>query len=218
MYESRAPLSISDDEARLQYKFFLRDLPRFESALKRILAEWPISCEQFLSNEHINRIAWLGQSSMCIETRIPACFRGGFRMLELGEQNTANTMALKYLNIWLRSQGEKESDKKLDIDDEYDDAVTLPVDNAAGTIQRINHYIENWMECGYEEGIPDEVPIKLMRELLAPSYKAICLAILKNDLLLKSLGFGARPSKYYGVLKRIEVEARPKAFDQMRLF
>ena len=45
---------------------------------------------------------------------------------------------------------------------------------------------------------------------LAPSYQAICNAILKNDHSLKYLGFTPVTSKYYMALKKIEIEARPE--------
>lgn len=66
------------------------------------------------------------------------------------------------------------------------------------------------------QGIPDEVPAELADELLAPSYKAIAIALLNNDMQLRSLGFEGKHSKWYDVLKRIEIEARPN--EQQRLF
>jgi predicted phosphoadenosine phosphosulfate sulfurtransferase len=52
-----------------------------------------------------------------------------------------------------------------------------------------------------------------------PSYKMICIALLKNDLQLTSLGYKAKQSKFYSILKRIEISARhtdkPK---QLKLF
>lgn len=222
MYEVQAPAPLTPDEAREQCKLFLSNLDRFESALNRVIVEWPISCEHFLSNEHINRIAWLGQSSMCIETKVPACFRGGFRLLKPSQQIAANTMALKYLNIWLRTQGEIESNVALDIADDYEEDSIIPLvdaDNSMGTVNRIKHYIETWKNCGYAGGIPDEVPNELMHQLLAPSYKAICFAILKNDMPLKSLGFIPKRSDYYGMLKRMEFQALPPTvLQQLWLF
>jgi hypothetical protein len=55
----------------------------------------------------MNRIAWLGQSSLCISEGIPAIYRGGFNMLTEDQQLAANLMALKYLNVWLSSRGEE---------------------------------------------------------------------------------------------------------------
>lgn len=73
---------------------------------------------------------------------------------------------------------------------------------------KIQQYIKTWKARGYPQDIPDEVPRELMRDNLAPSYKAICFAILKNDHALKTLGFEPKQSKWYGLLKRIEIEAR----------
>jgi hypothetical protein len=82
------------------YAEFLRDTDRFKIALRRVVTEWPHSCEQFLSNENLNRIAWLGQAAMCIETGIPARFRAGFKLLSNDEQAKANDTAAEYLRYW----------------------------------------------------------------------------------------------------------------------
>ena len=58
----------------------------------------------------------------------------------------------------------------------------------------------------------------MMRELLAPSYKAICLAIMRNDQAMTSLGFTARPSLWYMDIKRAELAARGVVDPQMRLW
>jgi hypothetical protein len=91
-------------QAKQAYADFLRDSPRFEAALKRVLAEWPNACEQFLSNESINRIAWLGQASMCIETGVPCWFRAGFQQLTDSEQRAANSLAALYLHRWTQAR------------------------------------------------------------------------------------------------------------------
>lgn len=73
---------------------------------------------------------------------------------------------------------------------------------------KIDIYIREWKTKGYPVDIPDDVPKELMRLRLAPSYKAICLAILNNDLHFKSLGFSAPTSEWYSVLKSIEIKER----------
>ena len=60
--------SIDMDAGREMYRQFLADIERFTLAMYRVVLLWPISCEQFLTNPTMNRIAWLGQSSMCIES------------------------------------------------------------------------------------------------------------------------------------------------------
>jgi hypothetical protein len=106
-YDPRPRDVMTDDEAREAYRAFLADLPAFSEALMRVLAEWPKSCEHYLSNESMNRIAWLGQASMCIAHGIPAKYRGGFNMLTDEQQHAANLVALGALNMWLHERGEE---------------------------------------------------------------------------------------------------------------
>lgn len=106
-YNSRAKdKSLTDDQCREMYRDFLSNLSEFEIALRKVLSQWPNSCEHYLSNENMNRIAWLGQSSMCIAHGIPSRYRGGFNMLSSEQQNKADLKALKYLNRWLILRGE----------------------------------------------------------------------------------------------------------------
>ena len=83
------------------------------------------------------------------------------------------------------------------------------------TVRKINQYIEDWERRCYKDGIPDEAPVELKDKV--PSYKSICLALLNNDLNLKSLGFEPKKSKYYYMLKRIEIEARNYNGKQLKL-
>lgn len=43
------------------------------------------------------------------------------------------------------------------------------------------------------------------------------MALLKNDNNLVSLGYQPKKSKYYSILKRIEIDARPSDFKQLKL-
>lgn len=92
-------------ECEESYKVFLSDIPRFEAALERVISEWKNSCEHYLTNASMNRIAWLGQAAMCIATGVPSVFRAGFFKLTAKQQETANESALKYLNRWLEMNG-----------------------------------------------------------------------------------------------------------------
>jgi len=76
------------------------------------------------------------------------------------------------------------------------------------THKLVQKYISQWMTCGYPDGIPDEVPDALMKKKLAPSYKAIAIAILKNDMHLSELGFASPVSEWYGALKKEEIAER----------
>lgn len=76
------------------------------------------------------------------------------------------------------------------------------------TKKRVSKYLTEWKEKGYPNDIPDEVPDQIMKYRLAPSYKAIALCLLKNDMYLTGLGFSTPKSKWYSVLKKIELEER----------
>jgi len=79
-----------------------------------------------------------------------------------------------------------------------------------GMLQKIDNYIKKWESQGYPDGIPDEADAKLESLNKAPSYRAICKAILSNDNHLVSLGYQRSNTEYYGALKRIELEGRKK--------
>ena len=107
-YENKAPGKMTKEEAEIFYRDFLSDIPRFESCLERVISEWKNSCEHYLTNEKMNRIAWLGQSSACICSGIPSMFRGGYNLLTEEEKKAADESALKYLNIWCLRNGYEE--------------------------------------------------------------------------------------------------------------
>jgi len=93
------------EECRDAYATFLRDTPRFEAALNRVLSEWPHSCEHYLTNERMNRIAWLGQASVAQALHIPSVCRGGYHRLTDEQKAAADALALLYLNKWLAANG-----------------------------------------------------------------------------------------------------------------
>jgi hypothetical protein len=107
LYETLPPSEgMTAQECRDAYAEFLRDLDRFRAGLEGVLADWPNSTEHYLTNERMNRIAWLGQAAMCHQTRIPRAFRSGFMALTPAEQDAANRLALEYLNRFLVGRGE----------------------------------------------------------------------------------------------------------------
>jgi predicted phosphoadenosine phosphosulfate sulfurtransferase len=76
--------------------------------------------------------------------------------------------------------------------------------------EKIQAYILEWESRCYFNGIPDEAPHELEIRNKVPSYRKICIAILKNDYALKTLGFTPKKSKYYDAYKKIEIENRQK--------
>lgn len=177
------------------YTEFLGNIPRFQRGLRRVVREWPYTCEHHLTNNTLNRIAWLGQAAACIEEGLPSCCRRGFSLLPKAAQIQANYVARQSLKQWLqdRPKNEDPNIQKL---------------GSATQVNKIERYINVWESRGYQEGIPDIVPNVLLRLRKAPSYKAICLAILTNDVQFHSLGFSPNVSSYYSALKKVEIEER----------
>lgn len=83
------------------------------------------------------------------------------------------------------------------------------------TAKRVKQYITSWRSKGYPEDIQDEVPHILMKLGLAPSYKAICLALLNNDTNLTALGFSGKVSKWYSAFKKVEIEERERKLAEL---
>ena len=104
-YNNFPPKGMTKEQCESAYRDFLSDIPRFEAALELVITEWKHSCEHYLTNVAMNRIAWLGQASMCRVTGIPSAFRSGFFLLTEPEQLKANETALIYLNKWLTVTG-----------------------------------------------------------------------------------------------------------------
>lgn len=121
-YKPSPPPGYSASQCREMYRGFLADLPRFGAALERVTAEWIASCEHYLTNAAMNRIAWLGQAAMCLGTGVSSEFRAGYFLLTEEQQNAADALALEWLNKWLERHGypplameEAQPDRQADI-------------------------------------------------------------------------------------------------------
>lgn len=104
-YATTAPNGMKKEECEAAYRDFLADLTRFGDALAHVITEWKHSCEHYLTNSAMNRIAWLGQAAMCYATGIPSQFRSGFFLQTEAQQKASNELALEYLNKWLTGRG-----------------------------------------------------------------------------------------------------------------
>lgn len=87
------------------YRDFLADTDRFRNAANSVIEEWTNSCEHYLTNFAMNRIAWIGQAAMCYETGVPSKYCSGFNLLTEEEKQAANEVALDVLNDWLIQNG-----------------------------------------------------------------------------------------------------------------
>jgi ParB-like chromosome segregation protein Spo0J len=90
------------EECEQIFASVLSNLEMFEKNLQAVTTEWVNSCEHYLTNTAMNRIAWLGQASVCYATGIPAVYSSGWGLLTEEQQQKANELALVYLNKWLK--------------------------------------------------------------------------------------------------------------------
>ncbi len=98
----------TQEQCEKMYAQFLSDTTKFKEALDGVIREWINSCEHYLTNKAMNRIAWLGQAAMCYATGVPAKYCSGFNLLTADEQDNANITALEALNFWMRKYGRNE--------------------------------------------------------------------------------------------------------------
>lgn len=89
-------------DCELAYAEYLSDTERFKEGLDGVLRDWVNSCEHYLTNTAMNRIAWLGQAAMCYSTGVPSKFCSGFNLLTTDQQDKANVTALEALNYWMK--------------------------------------------------------------------------------------------------------------------
>lgn len=111
-FDTQPPKGKTNESCLKEYRDFLSNLDLFESQIKRVFKEWPKSSEQFLTNESINRVAWIGQASMCIYSGVPSCFKSGFSLLTNEQQDAANALAENYLRKWIKEYHEKQAEEK----------------------------------------------------------------------------------------------------------
>lgn len=93
-----------------KYRDFLADCDLFRSVANKVINEWRNSCEHYLTNFAMNRIAWIGQAAMCYHTRIPSRYCAGYNLLTDEQKEAANNVALDVLNDWLLQNGREPVD------------------------------------------------------------------------------------------------------------
>lgn len=101
---------VSAEGCRFYYRHFLANPGRFRDSAMKMVSEWKNSCEHYLTNFAMNRIAWIGQAAMCYETGVPSKFCSGFNLLSDEQKEVANQVALDVLNHWLVENGREAID------------------------------------------------------------------------------------------------------------
>jgi ParB-like chromosome segregation protein Spo0J len=104
-YAERPPGGMTQEQGEEAYREFLADLDRFGAALEVVTKQWRYSPEHYLTNDRMNRVAWLGQASVAQALGIPSGCRGGYHRLSDEQKYAADMLAMRYLNDWLKENG-----------------------------------------------------------------------------------------------------------------
>lgn len=94
-----------EDDAKREYVGVLANRDRLAGAIARVVAEWPRSCEHYLTNARMNRLSWICQAAVCLETGLPSCYWPVFFTLPQDRQEAAFDLALSALNGWMTARG-----------------------------------------------------------------------------------------------------------------
>lgn len=105
-FNEQPPKGMTIEDCQNKYAEFLKDMKLFKRSALRVIEEWPNATEHNLSNPNMNRIAWIGQASVCIHCGIPSKYRGGYHLLSEREQLLADSIALEVINYWMFLHGD----------------------------------------------------------------------------------------------------------------
>lgn len=98
-FKSETDLNL--EEQILACKDLFLDLKEFENVLSVLIKDWKYSMEHNLTNEALNKIAYLGQASCSYKFKISNDIsRQGYNLLTEEEKQKADDMAKKYLEKW----------------------------------------------------------------------------------------------------------------------
>jgi len=98
----------SHEECEALFVSTLSDQKLFGSILEKLIVEWKNSCEHYLTNKSMNRIAWLGQAAVCFHCSVPSRYSSAWFDIPEEVRDEANETALTYLNKWLSNHGSNE--------------------------------------------------------------------------------------------------------------
>lgn len=101
---------MSNEECENEYVKILSNSKLFAEILEKIISEWKFSCEHYLTNKSMNRIAWLGQAAVCYHSGVPSIYSSAWNKLTEEQQADANRTALIFLNKWLSNNNLNEVD------------------------------------------------------------------------------------------------------------
>lgn len=72
-----------------------------EAYMRKVITDWPFSCEHNLSNLSMNRIAYLGQAACCIYAKVPSTITmEAWSKVDQKDRNKADIIAEQIIKQW----------------------------------------------------------------------------------------------------------------------
>lgn len=72
-----------------------------EKYMNMVIEEWVYSCEHNLTNESMNKVAYIGQAACCLYDRIPCDLTmRGWKLLNKEVRDRSDEIAKKVINKW----------------------------------------------------------------------------------------------------------------------
>lgn len=69
--------------------------------MTRVISEWPVSCENALTDYYMNRKAWVGHAAVALALNIPEDItRKAWKDLNYEQQHLANKEAIRAISSW----------------------------------------------------------------------------------------------------------------------
>jgi hypothetical protein len=82
----------------------------YGSFMRRVIAEWPVACEHHLTDQNINRKAWIGHAAACLAIQCPEDItRQAWGYLSKNQQDDANLEAELAIAAWENEHERKNS-------------------------------------------------------------------------------------------------------------
>lgn len=83
---------------------FTRNAALYGSFMIRVVAEWRYSCEHHLTDENINRKAWVGHAATALAIGCPEYLtRSAWGQLSQKQQDDANAQAQNAIDTWVKN-------------------------------------------------------------------------------------------------------------------
>lgn len=105
-YSRKPPAGMSVEDAEQAYAGHFTNR-QFESSISTVLDSWPVSCEQFLTNDQINRIAWLGQASVFLSAGVPKFFKRAYFHVDERCRMESDWIAANAINRWIHDRTDR---------------------------------------------------------------------------------------------------------------